>query len=185
LIGDRSPNPDKHLILLSPNRNAAPFEELRSHIETIPFAPHIQIAPIGDASSLRPRIDFSRDFFGIGGFKTEVLPVCTTPDELALLLPDIPADVIALSGSDSAYSSVIPEVIKVLETRYGTKRPLIIVAGQLDGDSDQLRNLGVFTTIHLRADPITVLTNLADAISARGPASCSTRVASAGQEHDR
>jgi len=185
LIGDRSQNLDKHLILLSPNRNAAPFEELRSHIETIPFAPHIQIAPIGDASSLRPRIDFSRDFFGIGGFKTEVLPVCTTPDELALLLPNIPADVIALSGSDSAYSSVIPEVIKVLEIRYGTKRPLIIVAGQLDGDSDQLRNLGVYTTIHLRADPIAVLTNLADAIFARGPASCSTRVDSAGQEHDR
>jgi len=185
LIEDRSLTPNENLFILSPNRNASPFEELRTRTATLPFLPNIQITPIGDALSLRPRVDFSRDFFGIGGFKTEELPITTTPDELAELLPDIPADVIVLCGSDSSYTSLIPEVIKVVENRYGADKPVIVVAGQLDRDAEQLRALGVHSTIHLRVDPITVLGNLVDAISLRSAASCSPIVALASEEHDR
>ena len=57
LIGDRSLTPNENLYILSPSRNAYPYEQFRTRTATLPFLPNIQITPIGDALSLRPRVD--------------------------------------------------------------------------------------------------------------------------------
>ena len=137
-------------------RAALPFEQLRlrterSEIETAK-TPRVLLAEIGDARMRSARSTFVADFFACAGLVT-VIERFATPQQIA----SAPADLIVLCSSDAEYLALATALLTELKAR-GVETP-VLVAGNPE-TSGQLRAAGVTDFIHLRNNPIDLLTSL-------------------------
>jgi methylmalonyl-CoA mutase len=96
------------------------------------------------------RSGFAANFFGCAGF-TIVTKRFDSTDEIAAS----DADLIVLCSSDPEYPALAAELIAKLKA-LGHKTP-VIVAGYPDS-AEQLKAAGVADFVHIRSNPIEVLT---------------------------
>ncbi len=144
-----SPAPDSF-------RPASPFEQLRlrterNGIET-GHAPRVLLAEIGDAKMRSARSAFVADFFACAGLAT-IIERFRTPQQIA----SAPADLIVLCSSDAEYLALATALLPELKAR-GVEIPVLIAGNPETGE--QLRSAGITEFIHLRSNPIELLTRL-------------------------
>jgi methylmalonyl-CoA mutase len=136
-------------------RGAQVYESLRlrteRHTANCGKVPRILLAEFGDVKMRAARSTFAANFFACAGFKIE-----TQRFECANKIADCDADLIVLCSSDPEYLSMATELASGLKT-LGRAIP-VLVAGNPES-AEQLRAVGIADFIHVRSNPIEVLTN--------------------------
>jgi methylmalonyl-CoA mutase len=137
-------------------RGAEPFEQLRLRTERCAIetgkAPRVLLAEIGDAKMRGARSNFAADFFACAGFD-----IRTERFDDAREVAVSNADLIVLCSSDVEYLAFAKELMLELKAR-GVEIP-VIVAGNPE-TSDQLKAAGITDFVHLRSNPIELLTKV-------------------------
>ena len=135
-------------------RGAREYERLRLRTERSAAAtghlPQILLAEFGDAKMRTARSGFAANFYACAGFA-----IATERFETADKIAAGNADLIVLCSSDQEYLQLAKDVIEKLKAR-GSRTP-VIVAGSPEC-TEQLRAAGVADFIHVRSNPIDVLT---------------------------
>jgi methylmalonyl-CoA mutase len=135
-------------------RGTRRYEQLRlrteRHVAQGGKNPHVLLAEIGDAKMRSTRANFASNFFACAGFDL-VAKRFTNADRIAAS----DADLLVLCSSDAEYLALAIEVMAKLKA-LGRKTP-VIVAGYPDS-AEQLKATGVADFVHLRSNPIEVLT---------------------------
>jgi methylmalonyl-CoA mutase len=135
-------------------RAALPFEELRLRTERRAVRtgkmPHILLAEIGDARMRAARSSFVAEFLACAGLAARI-EAFQSPQQIAAT----EADLIVLCSSDPEYLAIATELIPQLRSR---ETP-VLIAGNPE-TAEQLRAAGIKEFIHLRSNPIEVLTKL-------------------------
>ena len=137
-------------------RAALPFEEMRlrteRHAGKTGTKPRILLAEIGDAKMRAARSGFAADFLACAG-----LGVDTRRFETPLDIAAAEADMVVLCSSDPEYLAIATELLAQMKLR-GVQTP-VVVAGNPES-AEQLRAIGITEFIHVRSNPIEVLTRL-------------------------
>lgn len=136
-------------------RGAQPFEQLRLRTERYAAqtgkTPSVLLAEIGDMQMRATRSNFATNFFACAGFDT-----LTKQYDNVNNIATVDADLIVLCSSDPEYVGLAPELIVRLKA-LGRKTP-VIVTGNPDS-TELLRAAGVADFVHIRSNPIEVLTH--------------------------
>jgi methylmalonyl-CoA mutase len=135
-------------------RGAEIYEQLRLRTERATAAsgktPRVLLAEIGDVKMRSARSNFAANFFGCAGFEI-VTQRFDTVDAMA----ENEADIIVLCSSDPEYPALAAALMARL-TALKRNTP-VIIAGFPDS-VEQLKALGVADFIHVRSNPIELLT---------------------------
>ncbi len=135
-------------------RGARSYEQLRLRTERHAVlngkTPRVLLAEVGDVKMRSARSSFAQNFFASAGFE-----LVTRRFESAGEIAPGDADLIVLCSSDAEYAGLAVELIPMLKT-LGCRVP-VIVAGN-PASADQLRAMGVADFIHVRSNPIELLT---------------------------
>ena len=136
-------------------RGALPYEQLRLRTERFAVetgkTPRVLLAEFGDARMRTARSNFAVNFFACAGFETQVQPF-DSPDAPV----NVDTDLIVLCSADSEYLQLAKSIVAALRKR-GCEIP-VLVAGYPE-TVEQLREVGVADFIHVRSNPIEVLTH--------------------------
>jgi methylmalonyl-CoA mutase len=135
-------------------RGAEVYEQLRlrteRHAIETGWLPRVLLAEIGDVKMRTARSGFAANLFACAGFDI-VTQRFSTADEIV----GSTADLIVLCSSDAEYLAMATDLALKLSDRE-CKTP-VVVAGNPDS-AEQLRAAGVVDFIHIRSNPIEVLT---------------------------
>jgi methylmalonyl-CoA mutase len=136
-------------------RGAQVYEQLRlrteRHAAETGWLPRVLLAEIGDVKMRTARSGFAANFFACAGFDI-VTQRFWSPAEIAAS----DADLIVLCSSDPEYLELVSELALRLK-ELGRRTP-VIVAGNPEF-TEQLQAAGAADFIHIRSNPIEVLTN--------------------------
>jgi methylmalonyl-CoA mutase len=139
-----------------PNRASEPFEQLRLRTERHAIetgkTPGVLLAEIGDAKMRSARSAFAADFFACAGFD-----IRTERFDDARHIATRNAELIVLCSSDAEYLAFATELLPELKARGAAAQ--VVVAGNPE-TSAQLKATGVSHFVHLRSNPIELLTKL-------------------------
>lgn len=140
------------------HRGAEVFEQLRLRTERHAAEggknPRVLLAEIGDIKMRSARSNFAANFFGCAGFQI-VTKRCDSVDEIAA--NDV--ELIVLCSSDSEYPALAAGLVAKLKAL--GRKVSVIVAG-LPESMEQLKASGVADFVHVRSNPIEVLTKWQD-----------------------
>jgi methylmalonyl-CoA mutase len=135
-------------------RGAWIYEQLRlrteRHAARTGSTPRVLLAEIGDVKMRSARSNFAANFFGCAGFEVVTQRFDSVSDIAA-----VAADLVVLCSSDAEYPGLATELIAKLKT-LGRDCP-VLIAGYPDS-AEQLVAAGVADFIHIRCNPIEVLT---------------------------
>jgi methylmalonyl-CoA mutase len=136
-------------------RGAASYEQLRLRTEKYAAetgkTPRVLLAEFGDVKMRAARSTFALNFFASAGFE-----IATRRFDSASEIAAVEADVIVLCSSDAEYVEMAAALGSALKTL--GRETQVIVAGNPDS-AEQLRAVGVADFIHIRSNPIEVLTS--------------------------
>lgn len=139
----------------SRQRGAASYEQLRLRTERnaaiTGTTPRVLLAEIGDVKMRSARSHFASNFFACAGFE-----IATRRFESVDEIASAGADIVVLCSSDPEYLALATALLSKLRA-LGRQTPLVI-AGNPES-AEQLRAAGVADFIHIRSNPIAVLTN--------------------------
>jgi methylmalonyl-CoA mutase len=138
----------------SVRRGAEVYEELRLRTERHAAGggktPRVLLAEIGDVKMRSARSNFAANFFGCAGFE-----VVTQHFDSVDAMANDDTDIIVLCSSDPEYAALAAGLIARLTALKRTTP--VMIAGYPDS-VEQLKALGVADFIHVRSNPIELLT---------------------------
>jgi methylmalonyl-CoA mutase len=138
------------------HRGAEAYEQLRLRTERHAAAggrvPHVLLAEIGDIKMRAARSNFAANFFGCAGFDI-VTRRFDNVSEIEAAASD--AELVVLCSSDPEYLPLAVDLIARLKA--AGRKTSVIVAGYPDS-VEQLKAAGVADFVHVRSNPIEVLT---------------------------
>jgi methylmalonyl-CoA mutase len=141
--------------LVADKRGATAYEQLRLRTERYSAqsgkTPRVLLAEFGDVKMRGARSTFAANFFACAGFEISIQSF-DDADKIAAA----EADLIVLCSADAEYPEMAADVIPKLES-VGRNTP-VLIAGNPE-QAEQLRAEGVADFIHIRSNPIEVLTN--------------------------
>jgi len=136
------------------NRGARMFEQLRLRTERHRMAgglmPQILLAEIGDEKMRSARSNFAANLFACAGLAAKAQRFESTHEIAAT-----DADLIVLCSSDLEYESLVAELLN--EMNSCSRNTPLVVAGNPE-NSEALKAHGVADFVHLRSNPIELLT---------------------------
>jgi methylmalonyl-CoA mutase len=140
---------------IADKRGAAPYENLRLRTERFAMetgkTPRVLLAEFGDAKMRGARSSFAANFFACAGFEIQ-----TQRFDSAEQMAGSDADLVVLCSADTEYAAMAAELVATLKS-LGRETP-VLIAGNPE-QAEQLRAGGVADFIHIRSNPIEVLTN--------------------------
>jgi methylmalonyl-CoA mutase len=135
-------------------REAQPYEELRMrterHAALTGLTPRVLLAEVGDVKMRTARSNFAANFFACAGFET-VTRRFRKGAEIAVA----EGDLIVLCSANAEYAAITAELMAKLK-ELGRTTP-VIVAGTPE-DAEGLAATGVADFVHVRSNPMEVLT---------------------------
>jgi methylmalonyl-CoA mutase len=138
------------------HRGAEAYEQLRLRTERHAAAggrvPHVLLAEIGDIKMRAARSNFAANFFGCAGFAI-VTRRFDNVSEIEAAASD--AELVVLCSSDPEYLPLAVDLIARLKA--AGRKTSVIVAGYPDS-VEQLKAAGIADFVHVRSNPIEVLT---------------------------
>ena len=156
--------PDPVVVPIPLRRDAAPFEALRVRIEsgrtTAPAAGRVHCACLGDPARYMPRLDFTRDFFQVGG--CEIVGECFHDDVAAVVtaVRNTGAATVVIVGLDATYAEQAADLARALKA--SGQVPHVVLSGRAGDLAEELAAAGVDEFLHARSDVLEVLGRLAD-----------------------
>lgn len=136
-------------------RGAQAYEALRlsteRHNAATGILPHVLLAEFGDVKMRSARSSFAANFFACAGFR-----LTTQRFDSASEIAGCKADLIVLCSSDPEYLGLATDLRSQMKA-LGREVP-VIVAGNPES-AEQLRAAGVADFVHVRSNPIEVLTD--------------------------
>ncbi len=136
-------------------RGAASYEQLRlrteRHAVETGRSPRVLLAQFGDVKMRAARSTFASNFFACAGFEVATQRLDSV-DEIAA----VDGDLIVLCSSNAEYLETAAALISKLR-KVGREIP-VLVAGNPES-AEQLRAAGVADFIHIRSNPVEVLTS--------------------------
>ncbi|MBM6617362.1 methylmalonyl-CoA mutase family protein [Bacillus suaedaesalsae] len=107
----------------------------------------IQLINIGVLPKHKPRTDFIKGFFEVGGFEVKDSESFLTVDEVSAFLTSASDTVYVLCGIDETYEEIGREVVQILQTHAHSS--FVYIAGRLDSQTEEdYKSLGLSDTIH-------------------------------------
>ncbi len=145
-------------------RGARMYEELRLRTERHAAAggktPRVLLAEIGDARIRAARANFAANFFACAGFG-----VARKRFRNAAEIGAAEGDLIVLCSADQEYAALAAELMPRLKA-LGRTTP-VIVAGNPEG-AEQLKAVGIAEFVHMRSNPVEVLTKWQERLGIKG-----------------
>jgi len=136
-------------------RGAAAYEKLRlrteHHAAKTGKTPRVLVAAFGDVKMRAARSTFVSNFFACAGFE-----IATRQFDGVDGIAGVGADLVVLCSSDAEYLDMAGALVSTFNA-IGCETP-VLVAGNPES-AEQLRAAGVADFIHIRSNPIEVLTN--------------------------
>jgi methylmalonyl-CoA mutase len=146
-------------------RGAEVYEQLRFRTEQHAAAggrvPHVLLAEIGDIKMRAARSNFAANFFGCAGFDI-VTQSFDTVTEIEAAASD--AELVVLCSSDPEYLPLAADLMARLKA--AGRKTSVVVAGYPDS-VEQLKAAGVADFVHVRSNPIEVLTKWQDQLGVK------------------
>ncbi len=147
------------------HRGAEIYEQLRlrteRHVAAGGRIPHVLLAEIGDIKMRAARSNFAANFFGCAGFEIVTQRFDTVA---AIEAAASDTDLIVLCSSDPEYLPLAVDLIANRQT--AGRKTFVIVAGYPDS-VEQLKAAGVVDFVHLRSNPIEVLSKWQDQLGVK------------------
>jgi methylmalonyl-CoA mutase len=163
-IGKTLPRKDSDLKVntLKTHRASDIFEELRNlsyaYKEKNGFFPKAFLATIGSLKQHKPRADFSRGFFEVGGFDVIYNKGYESLDEAVDEAVKSGAKITVICSTDDTYQEIVPVLVKKLKNK--VKDMKVILAGYPKEQIEELKKSGIDDFIFLGADAYVLLKNL-------------------------
>ncbi len=145
-------------------RAGEPFERLRIAVEKQRAAKNdlkVYLATIGPAGKYMPRLDFSAQFFEIGGFDVIRTMGHDTPEEAANNALDENASIVVICGRDDSYPDNAPLIAS--QVKKANLYAIVVLAGIPQSETLKTRYLeaGIDLFIHKESNVLETLTDLA------------------------
>lgn len=154
-----NPNPMKAVSLekgaLPQIRAVETLEKLRSEIVRSPGNRKIFMLNMGSLAEYKARADFALGFFQVGGFEVICTDGFSDVAQAAKAARESGAQAVCLCSTDDNYQSLVPEVCEALPDM------IRILAGYPADKVEQYKAQGMDVFIHLRADAVATLRDLA------------------------
>lgn len=138
------------------------FDQLRYRVANAEKQPRIFLLPLGDVAMRMARLNFSSNFLGCAGFELLSNSAFETPEAGAAAALAAGADAVVLCSDDASWASAVPALGQILEG----KTELILAGAPGESEAD-FRAAGFNTFIHLRANLLDTLEQLATKLLAR------------------
>ena len=138
------------------------FDQLRHRVATAKKQPRIFLLPLGDVAMRMARLNFSSNFLGCAGFELLSNSAFETPEAGAAAALAAGADAVVLCSDDASWASAVPALGQAL----AGKTELILAGAPGEAEAD-FRAAGFHTFIHLRANLLDTLEQLATKLLAR------------------
>lgn len=108
--------------------------------------PKINLAVIGDQAQLSPRIEFTRDFFAVAGYRTTYNQPYTDIDRAVCEIVSAKPTLVVLIGASKQYIDLVPAFCSSL--RDELPETPIALAGYPEEDIDRFRKAGIAEFIY-------------------------------------
>lgn len=141
---------------LAPMRLAAGFEALRQQSGLRPR--RLWLLPLGSLNEAKPRLDFSRSLFEVGGFRPELAAPVTDAETALAALAECEPEVAVLCGTDAAYAASAAAVASALRAAHPELK--IGLAGRPGEQESAWRAAGLDFFVYLGCDAQAVLSDL-------------------------
>ncbi len=138
-------------------RDAEPFEILRQRVESLGAGRNVFVACLGDFANYMPRLDFTRGFFQVGGFRILEDGFFASADSVVSAAKKFQAPVVVLTGLDTTYDEFSAETVKALKDM--SPPPIIVMAG-----GSENHHSGLDFSISARSNILEVLGKLAEGL---------------------
>ena len=146
------------------SRASLAYEELRLRTEHSAKqgrrTPQVLLAEIGDVKMRAARSNFAMNFFACAGFE-----IATKRFNKAEEIAAESADVIVLCSADAEYAGLVEDLMPHLQA-LGRATP-VIIAGNPE-NAEQLKAAGVADFVHIRSNPLEVLTIWQERLGIKG-----------------
>ncbi len=139
-------------------RATSKIEELRADIEKAKVKPTVFLANYGPLAQFKPRADFSKGFFEVGGYNVLNNSGFTDVDEMIKATLASKSKLVCICSTDDAYQEFVPEfVTKLKEHNSGLT---VILAGYPKDQIETYKEAGVDEFIHVKANCYAILNSL-------------------------
>ncbi len=138
------------------------FDRLRHRVATAKKQPRIFLLPLGDVAMRMARLNFSINFLGCAGFELISNSAFDSPEAGAAAALAAGADAVVLCSDDASWASAVPALGQAL-----MGKTELILAGAPGEAEAEFRVSGFNTFIHLRANLLDTLEQLATKLLAR------------------
>lgn len=153
LGGFARPGPGERVTPLARGRVAEPFEALRARGAAL-GSPKVALVPFGTASEVRPRVEYARAYFPVGGFEVVEVEATEEIQVAAARFANSGAKVAVICGADARYAAAVPELVPGLRAA-GAKA--VVLAGRPKDQVEALAAAGVDVFIAAGADALAAL----------------------------
>jgi methylmalonyl-CoA mutase len=150
--------PGKPIIPVCITRAAIPIERLRASMNRQSERAQVFLCTMGPPKEHRARAEFSRGFFGVGGYEVLTSPGFKTPAEAAQAFAATKAGIAVICSTDENYPTLVPSLVTELRARRSDA--LIVLAGYPTEQIEAHKKAGVDEFIHIRADVLEVLSRI-------------------------
>ncbi|NJL03880.1 MAG: methylmalonyl-CoA mutase [Chloroflexaceae bacterium] len=151
------------------HRLAEPFEQLReaayAHAEQHGQPPLVFLATMGPVAQHKPRAEFARGFFEVGGFAVQDGGILETPEAAVQAALASAAPIVVICSTDDTYPELVPPITQQLKAAQPEVQ--VVLAGYPQDQIAAHQAAGVDAFIHLRANVYETLTNLQQTIGVR------------------
>ncbi len=150
---------------LSTHRAAEPFERLRSAVrgwQQASEGPDVFCLNLGPVGSYMPRLDFTRGYYQVAGFRVAAEEWFEGPEEAVAAYTHSGAPVAVIVGLDTTYLEQAVETVKGARESGGARH--IVLAGMPKDILEELKQAGVDEFIHIKSDLLKSLENLAQTL---------------------
>lgn len=149
LVGFARPGPGEAARPLVRGRLAEPFERLRARASGT-----VALVPVGAAAAVRPRVEFSRTYFPVGGFAVVEGEPTEDLEAAVKWFAGSGAAAAVICGTDASYPEVVPALVPRLRAA-GARA--VVLAGRPKDQVEALTAAGVDLFIALGGDALEVL----------------------------
>ncbi|MCQ6275373.1 acyl-CoA mutase large subunit family protein [Bacillus sp. V3B] len=148
---------------LNIHRGAERFEGLRKkaemYKETNGSYPKVFLANMGPISQHKPRADFSREFFGVGGFEVISNNGFSTIDEAVHAALTSGTSIVVICSNDATYPEIVPQLAQKLKQE--NPDSILFVAGLPNSEqAERFKQAGVDDFVHMQSNCYNVLFDL-------------------------
>jgi len=132
-------------------RPAEQYEKLRefsnNYQNLYNYLPTINFLCFGKLKEYKARLDFSTDFFNVGGFDNNIIENLNLI-QINLSEIKLKSNIVIICSTDENYQEIIPHIVPELKNR----NLYVVLAGMPKDKSEEYKNLGVDLFIHIKAN---------------------------------